>query len=799
MSPQTIAAAAIDYARRGWKPVPIGRKSKKPTDKGWQKRSFDPAQFNGNAQNVAVQLGAVSNGLADVDLDCTDAIGFATEFLPATGAIFGRRSKPCSHQLYVCDLHQTEDAAVIPYAEFTAGRAGQMIVELRIGANGKGATSVFPPSMHETGESVEWVHDCEPARVGGADLKRAVGRLAVAVLLRRHYPGQGSRHRGAAVLGGVLARAGWSKDDISHVVEVVARAAGDDEVRDRVEAAASAVDVKANGEHVSGLTQFGDLWGEAAATTLDKWGLRAATRKGGAPELIINGSDPTASAKDLATLIAKRNDFLFNGNAPVRIADETGWLPRALEVTTEMVRVLAHEICTPTKVRTRKGAAERIPVPLSNDIAQLYLHGLEGSWGLKPFHGIVTAPLLSDDGGIRIASGYDAQSGLWCHGLPHITIPAEPAKDDAERALRKLRGRFRTFPFADAARLSDPDLGVEAVDLTKPAGLDESSFLVALLTAVCRQSLDLAPGFLCDAPNFSGAGTGKGLLVKAICVIASGVRPSAFTSGHDAEEFDKRLTAALIEAHPAVFLDNFNSKDLSSDILASVLTESPAVVRPMGHTKTVPLHTRTFIGITGNSVQIAEDMARRLLNTHLDAHMENPEQRKFTPGFLDRIFVDRANLLAAALTIWRWGRQNKPEPGKPLGSYEVWAQWCRDPLLALGMRDPVDRIAEIKAADPKRRALVAIFDLWSVVHGNLIIKANDLGQEVIQAIDDKATVRADGSLQYSRQRVAAFLARHVNTRVGGYALTKIMLGPPSKEVAYYKLMRDHKTTRGTLP
>jgi hypothetical protein len=164
--------------------VPIGRKSKKPTDKGWQKRPFDPAQFNGNAQNVAVQLGAASGGLTDVDLDCMDAIGFATDFLPATDAIFGRRSKPCSHQLYVCDLHRTEDAAVIPYAEFTAGRAGQMIVELRIGANGKGATTVFPPSLHVTGESVEWENDGEPARVGGADHKRAVAQLAVAVLPR---------------------------------------------------------------------------------------------------------------------------------------------------------------------------------------------------------------------------------------------------------------------------------------------------------------------------------------------------------------------------------------------------------------------------------------------------------------------------------------------------------------------------------------------------------------------------------------------------------------------------------------
>ena len=159
------------------------------------------------------------------------------------------------------------------------------------------------------------------------------------------------------------------------------------------------------------------------------------------------------------------------------------------------------------------------------------------------------------------------------------------------------------------------------------------------MTAVCRQSLDLAPGFLCDAPALSGAGTGKGLLVKSACIIASGVRPAAITSGHDADEFNKRLTSALVEARPAVFLDNFNSKELRSDILASALTENPAIVRVLGQTKNVPLHTRTFIGITGNSVQVAEDMARRLLNSRIDAKMENPEQRKFEPGFLDRVLA----------------------------------------------------------------------------------------------------------------------------------------------------------------
>ena len=182
----TIAAAARAYHARGWKPVPVSRKTKKPIGKGWHKRPFDPAQFNGNAQNVAVQLGEASNGLVDVDLDCMDAIGLATEFLPPTDAIFGRRSKPCSHQLYQSDLCKTEKCAVIQYKQYDDGRAGPVIVELRIGADGKGATTVFPPSVHSTGELVQWTQAGEPALVAGTDLgQEARGRVFAQAALSR--------------------------------------------------------------------------------------------------------------------------------------------------------------------------------------------------------------------------------------------------------------------------------------------------------------------------------------------------------------------------------------------------------------------------------------------------------------------------------------------------------------------------------------------------------------------------------------------------------------------------------------
>jgi hypothetical protein len=509
------------------------------------------------------------------------------------------------------------------------------------------------------------------------------------------------------------------------------------------------------------------------------------------PLLIINSGDLTATAKELAGLFVADGRFLSNGNAPVMISVDDD-MPRATQVTTDRVRVIAHEVCRPVRPARGQerlnGSEEYVEVTLSKDIAQLYLSGLAGDWGLHTFRGITRSPILEDDGTIRGSDGFDASSGLWCYKIPEVAIPDRPSEDDALAALDRLRHFFRTFPFADGLKATEDD--VEITDPAERPGLDESIFLTALLTAVARQSLPLAPAFLCNAPAYSGAGTGKGLLAKALAIIGSGVRPAAFTSGHDAAEFDKRLTAALTEARPAIFLDNFNAKDLRSDILASALTEDPMMVRIMGHTKNVPLHTRTFVAITGNGIQVSEDMARRILKADLDAKMENPEQRKFAPGFLQSVHDNRGKLLSDALTIWRWGRQNPLTAGLPLGNYEVWAIWCRDPLLALGCKDPVERIAAIKAADPRRAKLRAIFEGWWIAHQDKRLKGTELAEPVLELIDEQSSRKADSSLKYNRQRVAGFLARHAGTCIGGYTLMQVSEdGPGGRPIFFYRLQQ----------
>lgn len=105
------------------------------------------------------------------------------------------------------------------------------------------------------------------------------------------------------------------------------------------------------------------------------------------PELFINPHDPTATAKELAGIIARDTEFLFNGNAPVRITAEDDEMPRAIEVTNEAVRVLAHQLCVPIKLSAHRRAVHKEPVPLSAEIAGLYLNGLEGRWGTQNVQG----------------------------------------------------------------------------------------------------------------------------------------------------------------------------------------------------------------------------------------------------------------------------------------------------------------------------------------------------------------------------------------------------------------------------
>jgi Bifunctional DNA primase/polymerase, N-terminal/AAA domain len=289
---------ALEYIARGWAPIPIPHKSKAPLDQGWPgwRITKDTAHqwFNGEAQNVGVQLGEVSGGLADVDLDSIEAVRAGSYFLQQT-LCFGRASKPRSHWLYQSELWKTEDRATIPFKFVTGAgkdRKEQMILELRIGGGGKGAQTVFPGSVHETGEPIAWGEKEDIARAEGDSLKHQCARTASAALLAGHFPTKGARHDAGLTLGGFLYRCGFNRPDTELFAEAVTIASGQPraKVKDVRKAAREAWDeANRQGGQARGFPALAETFGDDIAKHVAKW-LGFSGERGNAR---ANGEGPT--------------------------------------------------------------------------------------------------------------------------------------------------------------------------------------------------------------------------------------------------------------------------------------------------------------------------------------------------------------------------------------------------------------------------------------------------------------------------------------------------------------------------
>ena len=497
------------------------------------------------------------------------------------------------------------------------------------------------------------------------------------------------------------------------------------------------------------------------------------------PRLHIEKHSPEKTVAALRDIFAVAGGLYDRGKI-VKVADDQTRGGSVAHVMTPAALIMAaHEASRPYLVKVNADSTEEVEAPLPHQIAVMYQDWRD--WGLPPLNGIAAAPLLGEDGSIRAARGYDPASGMWCENMPDVAefVPLKPDKDDAAKALLLIRKTFRTFCFADAVMMSEGG-GVMAVDTGKPPDMDESSFLASLLTAPCRANLWLAPGSMFGAAPMSGAGVGKGLIVRCICAIAFGRQPFAVTAGGAREEQEKRIAAALIGAGPTLFLDNFNNTTLKSAALASALTERPAQVREFGKLEFLTLNALAFVVLTGNGLVLAEDLVRRFISTEFDARMEDPEQRRFEVNILAEATRRRPELLAALLTIWRYGRLGSDiERGRSLGSYEQWAEWVRDPLITLGCRDPVERVSEAKLRDPSRQAIATLFDVWWSKHHAYLVTANDLHDDVKHAADPQAR---------GRQYLAAYLEKLTGTRLGGFVLTR-QASPGKWGAATYKLQR----------
>lgn len=274
----TPEATALQYAMRDWNPLPVPFKQKKPIGNDWQHRVITGSKvhlfFGDRPMNIGVQLGLKSGRLTDIDLDCPEAAVIARAVLPKTGAIFGRASKRDSHYLFNTSLASRLTQAAL---QFKDPISKCMLLEVRIGGGDKGAQTVFPGSVHESGEAIDWETDGDPAEVDGDELVWRAGLLAALCLFARHWPTKptpgesGRRHDAALTIGGFLARCGFDVSPVKLNTEWVARAAQDEEWRDRVRAAHDAATAYQKDARTRGYPALKELFGDKVAEKAAEW------------------------------------------------------------------------------------------------------------------------------------------------------------------------------------------------------------------------------------------------------------------------------------------------------------------------------------------------------------------------------------------------------------------------------------------------------------------------------------------------------------------------------------------------
>lgn len=308
------------YLSRGWMPLPVPARSKNPGFDKWQQFSIDADQLPevfGNGRNIGLLLGERSNGLVDVDLDAPEAIAIGALYLPETGMIHGRPSKPRSHWWYITD----------PIPQGTVRRKdvdGTGLCELR----STGGQTIVPPSIHPDGETLTWESKKLPAHVNGKVLAALVDRVAAGALIARHWPVEGSRHDTALALAGTLLRNGWGIEEAVQFIGTAARVGGDTEILDRERAVRDTADNLRQDKPVTGIPTLATLLGEPVVNRLCDW-LGIQKRDETAGQFVTDAVDePTVTADPIDLALGTGNWKEILSNTPIIATDLPYWFER---------------------------------------------------------------------------------------------------------------------------------------------------------------------------------------------------------------------------------------------------------------------------------------------------------------------------------------------------------------------------------------------------------------------------------------------------------------------------------------
>jgi hypothetical protein len=300
------------------------------------------------------------------------------------------------------------------------------------------------------------------------------------------------------------------------------------------------------------------------------------------------------------------------------------------------------------------------------------LANLNGWSQLRPLDAIARSPFLRPDGSICDTAGYDRRARvLYVPSTEFPAIPADPDQDCAREALGRIRGVFDQFPYKEPA--------------------SESAFLSHILTEAARVAIPHSPMFFYDAPS---SGTGKSLLQEMAARIVHGSEPALRPWVGDGDEIRKALYASLLAGDRSLWFDNVPTghKTRSAELCAFI-SSSTWKDRKLGESETLGVPNKCVLVASGNNITPTGDLARRSLVVRLNANTERLRERvfKIPEGQLRPYVMEhRPQMLVDALTVIKAFHAVKDiEMPVPLPGFGPWSHYCRDPLIWLGLADPV--------------------------------------------------------------------------------------------------------------
>lgn len=353
-------------------------------------------------------------------------------------------------------------------------------------------------------------------------------------------------------------------------------------------------------------------------------------------------------------------------------------------------------------------------------------------WSFRRLQAVVEHPIMLASGQVLWESCYHEASGILLE-LPYAEFqaPIEGASDrEIFGALTELRELLQGFDF-----VSDVDVCVA---------------LAFLMTAFVRPLLPTCPAFAIDA---HAPGSGKSTLVRIQSRMSTARDPAFLTYRDDPAELQKLLFAALLEGDQNIAIDNIDIPLAGAD-LAVILTSSVYRGRVLGQSMNASVPTKAVISFNGNNLQIIGDLTRRVLISRLDPTHERPAERTFATNPIQEIADRRSDFVLAALTIMSSYIESRERVDvRPFGSFEEWSRLVREPLVWLGLPDPVDSLRVLEASDPERTQLASMLQAVRDAYGVGQFKVATL----LLASKAKQQSRLDGGAVLSDEQAGALL------------------------------------------